>query len=239
MSSPQTQAYDAKLTTLLEALWGDGWLSPGGEAEVALVLAGVDLTGKRVLDVGCGSGGITLLLAERFGAGEVVALDVEPEVVAAAQRRAAERGLDRRVRFEAIAPGPLTMADASFDVVFSKDAIVHIEDKHAITRELLRVLRPGGTVAMSDWMAGSDAPASPELQRYLELEGLGFGLASPDSYFAAFRAAGFEQIAYRDEQQARSRKAVDDLYEIDRELGFDQIDGPPPGKSTYRGGGSR
>jgi excisionase family DNA binding protein len=46
-------------------------------------------------------------------------------------------------------------------------------------------------------------------------------------------------IAYRDEQMVRSRKAMDDLYAIDRELGLDTLDGPPPDKSTYRGSGVR
>lgn len=198
MSFEQTQAYDAKLVTLLETLWGAGYLSPGGDAETALVLEGLATPPRHILDIGCGTGGSALFIAERFPGAQVLGIDVEGNVIDKARRGAEERGLATRVEFRRIDPGPLPLPDAAFDLVFSKDAIVHIEDKQAIAREIARVLRPAGVLAMSDWMAGSERPMSPELKRYVELEGLGFGLASPDRYFAALRAAGFERIAYRD-----------------------------------------
>ena len=51
--------YDDDAIRFLEALWGDGYLSPGGPDEVDRVLEGLSLRGKTVLDIGCGSGGIT------------------------------------------------------------------------------------------------------------------------------------------------------------------------------------
>jgi phosphoethanolamine N-methyltransferase len=198
MSFEQTQGYDEKLVTLLEALWGEGYLSPGGDEETALVLDGLDLRGKAILDLGCGTGGSAFLMAGRYGAGSVLGADVEAGVVRKAAEDAQRRRLAGRVRFETIAPGPLPFADRSFDVVFSKDAIIHIADKHAIAVELFRVLKPGGIFAASDWMAGFDGPLSPAMIKYVEMEGLGFGLAAPERYFSGLRAAGFERIAYRD-----------------------------------------
>jgi phosphoethanolamine N-methyltransferase len=211
MSFEQTQAYDGKLVTLLEALWGEGYLSPGGDEETALVLEGLDLRGRSVLDLGCGTGGCAFHIAERFGAASVLGADVEAGVVAKAAEDATRRGLAGRVRFETISPGPLPFASESFDVVFSKDAIIHIEDKHAVAKELHRVLKPGGTFAASDWMAGLDGPLSPAMVRYVELEGLGFGVAAPDRYFSALRAAGFERIAYRDRTAWYRERTRDEL----------------------------
>ena len=80
--------YDDDAIRFLEALWGDGYLSPGGPDEVDRVLEGLSLKGKSVLDIGCGSGGITLHLVEKHGAGHATGFDVELPVVEAARRRA-------------------------------------------------------------------------------------------------------------------------------------------------------
>ena len=213
----QTQEYDERLVTLLEALWGDGYLSPGGDAETAAVLDGLDLAGLRVLDIGCGTGGCAFFIHAGFGPSSVTGIDVEAGVVETANRAAAERGLTSVV-FRTVEPGPLPFADGSFDVVFSKDSIVHIADKHALAAEIARVLSPGGVFACSDWMKGDDLPKSADLLRYEELEGLGFGLASPDVYFAALRAAGFERIRYTDRTAWLAAKTRSELEQLDGPL---------------------
>ena len=210
----QTQDYDDNLVMLLEVLWGEGYLSPGGDHETALVVDGLDLRDKRVLDLGCGTGGCALFIASEFGPAEVIGVDVEAGVVDKAIAIAAAAGLDDRVTFVQIEPGPLPFADDEFDVVFSKDSIVHIPDKYALAHELFRVLAPSGVFAASDWMSGSDEPPSLALLHYQQLEGLGFGLASPDVYFSALRGAGFEQVSYLDRTAwlaARSHVELDDL----------------------------
>jgi phosphoethanolamine N-methyltransferase len=214
----QTQEYDDKLVALLEALWGDGYLSPGGDDETALVLDGLDLTGARVLDIGSGTGGCAFFIQRRFSPSSVVGVDVESGVVAKANADAASRGVHDVVRFVAVEPGPLPFAEGSFDLVFSKDSIIHIADKHSIALEIARVLEPGGVFACSDWMKGDDLPRSAAMAEYERLEGLGFGLASPDVYFAALRAAGFERVAYTDRTAWLAQKTRAELDELDGAL---------------------
>ena len=187
--------YDDATTAFLEELWGEGYLSPGGPDEVARILEGLDLAGRTVLDVGCGSGGITLALARDFGAGRVIGLDVEAPVCAKARARVAAAGLAERIEIREVTPGPFPLADASVDVVFSKDSIVHIPDKAALAREAFRVLRPGGWFAASDWLIGHDGRPSPEMAHYVACEALDFGMASPSAYRAALEAAGFVDLA--------------------------------------------
>jgi phosphoethanolamine N-methyltransferase len=191
------QEYDDALVALLEAVWGEGFLSPGGPEEVALIVRGLDLRGARVLDIGCGTGGAAIALAERHGAGEVVGVDVVPALVDKAGRRAHARDLADRVQFRTVEPGPLPFAEKEFDVVFSKDSLLHIPDKLAISHEALRVLRPGGVFAASDWMR-SDAPISAQLQYYIDVENLGFGLGSAEDYRAALEGAGFSDVELTD-----------------------------------------
>lgn len=190
--------YDAAHIAFLGAMWGDGWLSPGGPAELARVLDGLDLAGARVLDIGCGAGGPTVALAAEHGAAEVVGIDVEPAPCAAATALVARQGLAARVTIRQVAPGPLPFAEGVFDVVVSKDSIVHIPDKMALAAEVFRVLRPGGIFAASDWLTGRDGPPSDDMAHYLACEDLGFGMASPARYRAALEAAGFADIRLTD-----------------------------------------
>ncbi len=188
----QDPEYDDAAIRFLAVLWGEGYLSPGGPEEVERVLAGLDLSGKRVLDLGCGAGGITLHIARTHHPAEMIGFDVELPVIEAARRAADAAGLSDCVSFVQAAPGKLPFADGSFDIVFSKDALVHVADKEAIFRDIFRVLNPGGIFAASDWLIGHDDAPSPEMQDYLAAEGLSFGMASAKRYLSAMEAAGFK-----------------------------------------------
>jgi ubiquinone/menaquinone biosynthesis C-methylase UbiE len=212
--------YDDVHMRFLELLWGDGYLSPGGPAEVERVLAGLNIAGKRVLDLGCGAGGITLFIARRFAPARIIGFDVERPVIDAARRRAKEAGLDGAVEFAQAPPGRLPFADGSFDLVFSKDAMVHIPDKEAIFAEIFRCLKPGGTFAASDWLIGHDNEPSADMQAYIAAEGLSFGMASPRRYAEAMNAAGFVDIRmesrngwYRTEANRELQRLRTTLYD--------------------------
>ena len=187
--------YHDAYMAFLEEVWGEGYLSPGGPDEIARILQDLDLRDARVLDIGCGSGAITLGLALEHGAAHVTGIDVEAPVCEAARRRARDAGAADRVTIRQVEPGPLAFADRSFDVVFSKDAIIHIPDKDALAGEVYRVLEPGGWFAASDWLISHDGPPSAEMARYIELEGLEFAMASPARYEAALKGAGFANIS--------------------------------------------
>lgn len=190
--------YDDAAIRFLEALWGEGYLSPGGPDEVDRVLAGLSLAGRSVLDVGCGAGGIAFHLAERHGTGEVTGFDVELPVIEQARQRAEAKGLSARVRFVQAPPGRLPFDDASFDVVFSKDALLHVPDKDALFADIFRVLKLGGVFAASDWLIGHDGEPSAEMKAYITAEGLSFSMASPARYRLAMQRAGFADITVVD-----------------------------------------
>ncbi|KAA3447195.1 SAM-dependent methyltransferase [Mesorhizobium sp. SARCC-RB16n] len=190
--------YDDTAIRFLEALWGDGYLSPGGPEEVDRVVEGLWLEDKTVLDIGCGAGGIALHLVERHGAAHVTGFDVEHPVIMAARQRAAARALVERANFIQGPPGPLPFIDRSFDVVFSKDALLHVPDKDALFAEIFRVLKPGGVFAASNWMISHDGEPSPEMKAYVAAEGLSFAMASPARYAQAMRKAGFADVTVRD-----------------------------------------
>src|SRR5262245_52138636 len=153
--------YHDAMVALLEWIWGRDYMAPGGEGNVDKMVRGIELGGRRVLDIGCGIGGPAFRLASKYGA-RVTGIDLEPQLVARATRRAAELGLSDRCEFRAVRLGPFPYPDQSFDVVFTSAAITQTEDKAGIVAECYRVLKPGGALTCYDWLK-YDGPMTDDL----------------------------------------------------------------------------
>jgi len=125
--------------------------------------------GMRVLDVGCGPGSITRGLAERVAPGQVIGIDLSRETLEAARADAAARGLTN-LAYEEQSVYELRLADGSFDVAFAHQVLQHLQKPAAALAEMLRVLRPGGLVAVRDvdWGTVSYWPRDPWLDRFVE-----------------------------------------------------------------------
>jgi phosphoethanolamine N-methyltransferase len=206
--------YSDQFIAFLEIMWGEGYLSPGGPEEVARLLDGIDLAGKSVVDIGSGAGGITMSLVRDHGAAKVIGIDVEAPVCVRARRLAAEAGLEDRIDIRLVEPGPVPLTDASQDIVFSRDAIVHIPDKEALARDIFRLLRPGGWFVASDWLISHDDAPSLEMAYYLEKEDLGFSMASPRRYRKALEDAGFVNVTFRNRNRWFLGCARDELARL-------------------------
>jgi SAM-dependent methyltransferase len=126
--------------------------------------------GMRVLDVGCGPGSITRGLAERVAPGQVVGVDLSRETLESARRDAAARGLDN-LRYEEGSVYALPFADAAFDVAYAHQVIQHLREREAALREMLRVVRPGGILAIRevDWETVAYWPRDPGIDRFVEV----------------------------------------------------------------------
>ena len=206
--------YAKGFTDALQFMWGEGFLSPGGPEEVAEMVAGIDVGGKRLLDIGSGLGGVDILLATTHAAGEVVGVDVEPQLVDSARTLIAAKGLQERVTFQLVEPGALPLPDASFDIVFSKDAMLHIEDKAALYAEVLRVLKPGGWFTATDWLWSDGAAESPVVDAWLSKGPLKFKFTPPAEALRAMIYAGFSQPRVTDLRmrlQESNRKEIEVL----------------------------
>ncbi len=158
----------------------------------------IDLAGKVVLDIGCGTGGPSIVLAREMGVARVIAIDVEAQLLERAAEYAGKAGVGQKIEFKLVDPGPLPFEDDRFDVVFSKDALIHIADKADIYREALRVLRPGGAFVASDWLGGANTATAPEWLRFCELGHLDFTMATAPATEATMTSAGFERVSTRD-----------------------------------------
>jgi SAM-dependent methyltransferase len=154
--------------------------------------------GATVLDVGCGPGTITFDLGEAVGpTGSVLGVDSAPDAVEVAQAA----GEAANVRFEVHDALHLDLPDASFDVVHAHQVLPHLPDPVAGLREMRRVARPGGLVAVrdADYAAMTWHPASPGIERWravYDAVARAHG-GEPDAgrrLLAWARAAGFDDV---------------------------------------------
>jgi SAM-dependent methyltransferase len=114
--------------------------------------------GAAVLDVATGPGEPALTVAASVGEeGRVVGVDVVPAMIAAARREAQQRGLGN-ASFRTASAEELPFEDASFDAVVSRFGVMFFPSPLAGIREMLRVLRPGGRLALAVWHHARENP---------------------------------------------------------------------------------
>jgi ubiquinone/menaquinone biosynthesis C-methylase UbiE len=137
------------ITKQQQATWSTGDFNEIARQNVwmaeALCQAADPRPGQRVLDVACGSGTAALVAARRYC--RVAGIDYVPDLIERAQRRAAAAG--RKVDFRVADAQALPYPDASFDVVLSVYGVQFAPDQEKAAGELLRVCRPGGTIALA------------------------------------------------------------------------------------------
>ncbi|MCP3690398.1 MAG: class I SAM-dependent methyltransferase, partial [Gammaproteobacteria bacterium] len=158
--SQQSQYTDAVIASI-ELVSGEGFMSPGGEQCVARIVKGLDISGKKVLEIGCGLGGVLVTLVRNHNAGSVYGMDLEASVLARAKKRVLAAGLEDVIQLQQVTPGPFPVDDNTFDFVVCKEMLCHIKDKKSFYAELARVLKPGGWLIGSDWLISNEAPGTP------------------------------------------------------------------------------
>lgn len=136
---------------------------------------------SRGLDVGCGIGLQSMLLAEAVGAGgHVTGLDISPEMLVFGGELVAKAGLSERIAFREGDASRLPFAGQSFDWVWSADCIGYPSGDLAVSlRELTRVVKPGGSVILLAWSSQQVLPGRPLLEARLN--------AACSSYFPYLR----------------------------------------------------
>jgi ubiquinone/menaquinone biosynthesis C-methylase UbiE len=160
---------------------------------VVAAAAGVE-PGERVLDVACGTGALTLAVAERVGpGGSVVGLDANPEMLAVARRKPAP------IEWVEGTAEALPLPDRSFDAVVSQFGFMFFQDGTAALREMMRVLRPGGRLAIAVCDAVDNSPGYSAFAKLLDRlfgKPVGdafrapFGLGDPERLLEMSREAG-------------------------------------------------
>ena len=215
--------YD-KSSKVWERVWGEhmhhGYYGPDGRAQVdspreaqrllidrLLEWSGVEQP-ESILDVGCGIGGSSLELADRYRAA-VIGITLSPVQRERASERARAAGASERVGFAVADAMEMPFEANRFDLVWSLESGEHMPDKQRFLQECLRVLRPGGRLVIATWCHRDDEPPAPplnaaerrDLQRIYDLYHLP-GTISLPAYERIAAALDFSQIRVADWSEA-------------------------------------
>lgn len=210
--------YDPRNILTMESVYGEGFMSPGGPAEVIRIVEDVQLDKGRILDLGCGTGGAGIVLAKRFESSRVVGLDIEPSVLERARELVHASGLAERIDLELTEPGRFPFPDESFDIVYANSTTCHIDKLTAFFDEVHRVLKPGGLFLGADWYVGEQRESFEIWDKLLRSRGLNFYFAEHHEFSRAAEQSGFESTVYHDRSEAMLALAREGLTQVQGKL---------------------
>ena len=217
-ANDQQNNYDQRNIDTMEMVYGRGYMSGGGDAEVAKILSGIELSGKRVLDYGCGLGGASVAIATQLKAESVVGLDIDPGLLSRAQVLVDERGVSDCIELVEGTPDELSFTDNEFDVVYVTAVSCHLPDLVAFFREIKRVVKPGGWIVGSEWFVREDNQAFRNWDDLLRNRGLNFYFVNRNSFESALSANDLSDIAFLDRTEAFTAFAKQSQQRVLKEL---------------------
>lgn len=189
-----TKQYSRMGILRYERIFGDNFISTGGIETTEEFVRRLRLKPKEhVLDVGSGIGGGDFYMAKEYDV-LVTGIDLSSNMVSIALERA-NRFQDIRVQFEVCDATRRNYPAGSFDVVYSRDTILHIKDKHHLFSSFFKWLKPGGRLLISDYCC-SEGEWSDDFKKYVQQRG--YYLLSVKDYGKVLEDVGFVNVKAED-----------------------------------------
>lgn len=188
----------------------------GGAAATEELLAGCPIeAGSYVLDVGCASGRTACYVARTYGC-RVLGIDIQPGMVERARERAEAEGIANQAEFRVGDAQHLPLGDHLFDVVLGEFLTGLVPDKEQALREYVRVVKPGGTIALNEatWLK---QPVPAEITRFIEITfGFKADLLSAQDWTELLTRYGLQGLTHRTFQAESATDRREDLKEMVR-----------------------
>jgi ubiquinone/menaquinone biosynthesis C-methylase UbiE len=123
--------------------------------------------GQRGVDLCCCNGAGMRFLVRFRDVASMIGVDATTTVVERGRARCAEEGLANRIEFRLADVCASGLPDGQADFAWGEDAWCYVEDKAKLVAEAVRIVKPGGTIAFTDWVEGPAALCEPEAERFL------------------------------------------------------------------------
>jgi phosphoethanolamine N-methyltransferase len=165
------QQYSVNGILRYERVFGKDFVSTGGLKTTEEFVPLLKLKpGEKVIDVGAGIGGSAFYMAKAFDV-EVLGIDLSANMISLAQEKTLEYDhLCHKVQFEICDVTTREFSPETFDVVYTRDTLLHIADKPALFKKFLMWLKPGGRLMITDYCCGTD-PWTDEFTKYVHQRG--------------------------------------------------------------------
>jgi phosphoethanolamine N-methyltransferase len=209
--------YSRRSIAKYEAIYGEHFISPGGAQMMQECLSLVPLSpNMSALDVGCGIGGAAFLLAKQHGV-TVHGIDLSANMLEVARERCEALHLTDKVT---LSLGDILQyqAPAPYDLIYSRDVFLHIQEKEKLFAVIRRALKPGGWLLFTDYCCGEGA-FSEEFSAYLAQRG--YALATVKQYRALLESGGFVDVSAQDRTEQFIQILEEELSRIEH-LSFDE-----------------
>merc|ERR1712141_437269 len=208
----------------VEIIFGHTFVSTGGKETTKDFCKDVYWKpGMKVLDIGCGTGGSAFYMAREYGV-EVLGLDLSTNMLQIAYEHKAEMepSVRENVSFRYLDATKAAFPPESFDVVYSRDAIMHIAEKEPLYAKILSWLKPGGQLLVSEYVHRRNHPnLSTEYLNYLKDRG--YQLLTVQQYGQLLTRVGYKHV-----------KAIDKTEEFISILKNEMVKFKPTKKNSLR-----
>lgn len=192
--------YSRNGVLLYEKIFGETHICPGGQESTELFFGNLNFKpGQRVLDIGCGIGGAAAYISQKYNV-EVFGLDLSTNMIMIAWERFEEikktKNLKvQKVHFEIGDVTKYTYPNEYFDYIYSRDTLLHVNNKKDLLVKMKNWLKPGGSMFISDYTC-APKPWTPAFSEYVK--GRGYTLLEIEEYADLTKSCGYKNVVGED-----------------------------------------
>ncbi|WP_162896436.1 class I SAM-dependent methyltransferase [Cysteiniphilum halobium] len=198
--------YPQEYCSLLELCYGEGMMSEGGSKAIDQLFSGADINNKKVLEIGFGQGGLAQYISSKYPSLDYHGVEINADMVKHANKRYKKSNTHF---YHLENPEVLPFADLSFDLIFSKGVLAHVDNKLPLFKEVHRVCKKGGLFIVNDWLSPDGLGFGELVEKMCELEGLTIYPTTMTQYVDILTTVGFLVESMTSENKAYAQYNAD------------------------------